>query len=74
MDTSRLYKIKNLMEGGDLSQVLDEIKGDIALSIVRTAFDQKVEREELYMLTRAVDNLKVKLQEYVNEYDKSQEI
>lgn len=62
------------MEGGDLSQVLDEIKGDIALSIVRTAFDQKVEREELYMLTRAVDNLKVKLQEYVNEYDKSQEI
>ncbi|AEK81921.1 hypothetical protein [Salmonella phage 7-11] len=73
MDSSLVYKLKNLMEGGDLSILLQSIKHDIALSIVQTAFDEKVKREELYMLTKAIDGLQVKLQEYVNEYDKIQE-
>ena len=55
------------MEGEDsLSFILTEIKKDIALDIIRTDFKDKERREELYMLTKAVDELTRKLQEYVN--------
>ncbi|WHS68265.1 hypothetical protein [Salmonella phage PKM.Hi.22.6] len=74
MNLTALSKLKGLMEGDDLSNLLQELKNDIALSIVQTSFDQKEKREELYMLTKAIDGLQVKLQEYVNEYDKIQEI
>lgn len=74
MNHNALSKLKGLMEGDDLSILLQELKNDIALSIVQTSFDQKEKREELYMLTKAIDGLQVKLQEYVNEYDKIQEI
>ena len=77
MDTSvrldAITKVKLLMEGGTLSLLLDELKQKTALSIVHTTFDQKAEREELYMLTKAIDGLQVKLQEYVNTYEKIQE-
>ena len=66
-------KVLSMMEGDVLPSLLEELKYDIALSIVQTPFDAKVKREELYMLTRAIDGLKVKLQEYVNENDKIQE-
>ena len=56
-----------------MSLLLAEIKKDIALNIVQTAFDQKEKREELYMLTKAIDGLQVKLQEYVNSYERIQE-
>lgn len=75
MDAKKLAAIslvKKLMEGDNLSFILNEIKHDIALNIVRTSFDQKDEREELYMLTKALDGLQVKLQEYVN-YETNQE-
>ena len=74
MNLTALSKLKRLMEGDDLSNLLQELKNDIALSIVQTSFDQKEKREELYMLTKAIDGLQVKLQECVNEYDKIQEI
>lgn len=74
MNLTALSKLRGLMEGDDLSNLLQELKNDIALSIVQTSFDQKEKREELYMLTKAIDGLQVKLQEYVNEYDKIQEI
>ena len=73
MNLTALSKLNGLMEGDDLSNLLQELKNDIALSIVQTSFDQKEKREELYMLTKAIDGLQVKLQEYVNEYDKIQE-
>lgn len=73
MDIKLLSRIKNLTAGDDLPSLFEEIKNDIALSIVRTSLDQKDKREELYMLTKAIDVLQVKLQEYVNEYDKIQE-
>ncbi len=68
-----IWKVKQLMEGDSLLLILNDIKQDIALSIVHTNFEQKAEREELYMLTKAVDAIKVKLQEYVNTYDEIQE-
>lgn len=62
-----IYKVKQLMEGEDsLSFILDEIKKDIALDIIRTDFKDKERREELYMLTKAIEELTKKLQEYVN--------
>ncbi|QDH46595.1 hypothetical protein LAh9_5 [Aeromonas phage LAh_9] len=62
-----IYKVKQLMEGEDsLSFILDEIKKDIALDIIRTDFKEKERREELYMLTKAIEELTKKLQEYVN--------
>lgn len=62
-----IHKVKQLMEGEDsLSFILTEIKKDIALDIIRTDFKDKERREELYMLTKAVDELTRKLQEYVN--------
>lgn len=62
-----IHKVKQLMEGEDsLSFILAEIKKDIALDIIRTDFKDKERREELYMLTKAVDELTRKLQEYVN--------
>ena len=62
-----IHKVKQLMEGDDsLSFILTEIKKDIALDIIRTDFKDKERREELYMLTKAVDELTRKLQEYVN--------
>lgn len=70
---SAISKVKQLMGDGTLSLLLDELKQETALSIVHTTFDQKAEREELYMLTKAIDGLQVKLQEYVNTYDKIQE-
>lgn len=68
-----IWKVKQLMEGDSLLHILNDMKKDIALSIVHTNFEQKAEREELYMLTKAIEVLKVKLQEYVNDYDKIQE-
>lgn len=68
-----ITKVKLLMEGGTLSLLLEDLKQKTALSIVHTTFNQKDEREELYMLTKAIDGLQVKLQEYVNTYDKIQE-
>ncbi|MCS5736541.1 hypothetical protein, partial [Herbiconiux daphne] len=62
-----------LMEGGHISFLLDELKKDIALSIIRTEFEQNAKREELYALTKAIDALDVKLQECVNTYDQIQE-
>lgn len=68
-----MWKVRQLMEGESLSLILNEIKNDIALSIVHTNFDQKAEREELYMLTRAFNVFEAKLQEYVNVCNKIQE-
>ena len=67
-----IYKVKQLMEGDDgLPYILDQVKQDIALDIIRTDFNDKERREELYMLTKAVDELTRKLQEYVNKVEEN---
>ena len=65
--------VKQLEGAGHLAFLINELKSDIALSIIQTNFKQKDEREELYMLTKAIDALNVKLQECVNQYDIIQE-
>lgn len=67
-----IYKVKQLMEGEDgLPYILDQVKQDIALEIIRTNVNDKERREELYMLTKAVDELTRKLQEYVNKVEEN---
>lgn len=61
------------MSGGILDAALFDIKKDIALAIISTSYNDKERREELYMLTQALDALTMKLQGYVNQYEKSQE-
>lgn len=68
-----IVKVKQLMEGGHLPSILDEICDDLAKATLRTHPDQVNEREDLYMLARAVKCLNVKLQEYVNTFDSIQE-
>lgn len=68
-----ITKVRNLMEGGTLALLLEDLKQQTALSIVNTSFDQNDKREELYMLTKAIDGLQVKLQECVNDYNQFQE-
>ena len=68
-DIQRFSKVKQLMEGGLLEDLLREIHQDIALEIVETLPDEMTKREELYMLTKALKRLNEKLQENLNNYD-----
>lgn len=73
MTNDQLFKIRQLMEGGTMDTALLEIKKDIALDIIHTSYNDKERREELYMLTQALDALTMKLQGYVNIYERMQE-
>lgn len=67
-----IYKVKQLMEGEDgLPYILNQVKQDIALDIIQTDFNDRERREELYMLTKAIDALTRKLQEYVNKVEEN---
>lgn len=71
-DVSRImYKVNELMEGGDLSIILNEIKNRIALDILNT--DMRDKRDELYYLAKGVDLLERELQSYVNTIAREKE-
>ena len=53
--------------GGGLEAVLSNIKFDIATEILGTAPVEDSRREDLYDLSRAIDAIKGKLQECVND-------
>lgn len=67
------YKVADLMEGGDLSFILNHIKEQTALRIIRTLPGDSVMREELYQLTKAIDALDITLQAFVNDIIRSKE-
>lgn len=73
MTNDELFKIKQLMEGGILDTALLEIQKDIALDIIHTSYDEGTQREGLYMLSQALNALTMKLQGYVNIYERMQE-
>lgn len=68
-----MYKVKQLKEGDTLSLLLTEIKKDIADEIIKTGIDEKDKREALYLTVCGVDYFEKKLQQFVNEFDKSKE-
>ena len=61
------YKVVELMEGGDLSFILNYLKEQTALRIIRTGPGESVMREELYQLTKAIDALDMTFQAFVND-------
>lgn len=73
MTNEQLFRVKQLMDSGILDDALLDIKKEIALAIISTSYDAKEQREELYMLTKALDALTMKLQGYVNQYERNQE-
>ena len=73
MTNDQLFKIKQLMEDGILDTALLEIKNDIALDIIHTSYEDNTQREGLYMLSQALNALTMKLQGYVNVYERMQE-
>jgi len=69
MDINRdhaIQLVKGLIQGEVTPFILDEIKQDIALEILRTDINDSEKREECYMLCKAIERLEMKLQEYVN--------
>lgn len=65
-----LFNAKNMLaDEGGFDLLVTEIKTKIALDIISTRFDDNTRREELYMLSKAVDELAMKLQGYVNELE-----
>ena len=64
-----VLRLAQLMEGGLLESLLQEITNDLALEIVETFPEETEKREDLYMLNKALKRLNEKLQEYVNNYN-----
>lgn len=64
-----LFNAKALIGDGGLDLLTKELKQKIALDIISTRLNDKDQREELYMLSKAVDVFAMKLQEYVNEIE-----
>ena len=60
-------RVQGLMRDGVLSLCIQQIKTDIATRIVQTEPNAGALREELYMFVKALDEVEMKLQEYVNE-------
>jgi hypothetical protein len=66
MDIAQAKVLTQFVESG-LEDILDNIKHDIALEILGTVPTDVTKRETLYNLSRALDAIKGKLQESVNE-------
>lgn len=59
-------RVQGLMRDGVLSLVIDQIKTDIANRIVQTEPNAGAVREDLYLFHAALNEVEMKLQEYVN--------
>ncbi len=60
-------RVQGLMRDGVLSLCIEQIKDDFAKRIVQTEPNAGALREEYYMRVKALDDLEMKLQDYVNE-------
>lgn len=68
-----MYRVKAVVEGGDLSTLFEEIKKDLSNQIVMTKMDEKDKREDLYLMIHGLNLLDAKMQECVNEVTKENE-
>ena len=59
--------LSQMMQDGLLEKVLNTITEETALGIIDTSQNEHEKREELYQLTKAIEALKGKLQECVND-------
>ena len=57
------------MANEGLTTLIAELKNKFALDIISTRYEDNIQREKLYMLSKLADEFAMKLQEYVNELD-----
>lgn len=67
------YKVKGMVEAGEFSLLFQEINRDIVAQILRTEVNQKEAREDLYLMSKGLTLLEMKLQEFANEITKENE-
>ncbi len=67
------YKVNEMIEAGDFALLFSEINGDIAKRILQTEVNQKDAREELYMMSKGLILLEMKLREFANDIVKENE-
>lgn len=72
-DARLMYKVKQLMEGDDLSIILSKIKLEIAKDMLNTAMNENEKRDSLYCLAKGIDLLEKELQSYVNRITQIEE-
>ena len=73
LTTDDKHLINNLVKNHLLDKVLDEVILDISLEITNTELNDESRRDSLYLLTKALKEVKGKLQEYVNEIEFQEE-
>lgn len=77
MDLYRLAsakeKVLELVEGGYLSIILEQIVSRLALEIVNTQPDEVSMRNDKYALVRGIKSLESEIQGYINDITKSEE-
>lgn len=64
---SVVTQLRQMQEGGGLPLLFEDIKKDVAARMVQTEYHQVDERNRLYMITQALNELEAKLQDYVNQ-------
>lgn len=71
MDDYRLneikYKVKEWMEGDDLSFIFDQIKQRLAMEMANTLPEEVDKRNEKYQLIRGIKALEQQFRSYVND-------
>lgn len=68
-----LYKVNDLIEGGEILLLLDDIKHDISKQIMTTKPEDGLKREELYYMSYGISLLERKMMEMVNEISQENE-
>lgn len=73
LTTDDKHIINSLVKNNLLDKILDEVITEISLEITSTELDAVERRDDLYLLTKALKEVKGKLQEYVNEFEFQEE-
>lgn len=61
-----MYKVKQLLEGEEISLLFQDIKHDISSQIMTTKPDESGKREELYFMSYGISLLERKMTELSN--------
>jgi hypothetical protein len=68
LTTNDKITLSSLFHDGLIDRIIDDIRQTLALEIIETPLDDYNNREDLYNLTKALKELKGKLQECANDF------
>lgn len=66
-------KVLDLVEGGEISLILNHIKERVAMEIINTQPDEVSMRNDKYALVRGIKSLEHEIQGYLNDIARSEE-